>query len=304
MTDPARAVPSPRNVLAIGDVQGCFDCLQRLLARIDASVAEAGCDGCLPPRADAPRAGTAAPRLWLAGDLVNRGPASLEVLRWAMAHEDRVLTVLGNHDLHLLAVAAGIRPLHRSDTLGEILAAPDRDRLIDWLRRRPLAHLEGDTLLVHAGVLPQWSARRAVELGAEVQRALSGPDWTGFLRNMYGNQPARWHDRLEGADRLRVIVNALTRLRFCTPDGTMDFTAKEGAGRPPAGHLPWFQVPGRASAGSTIVFGHWSTLGLVNEPRLLALDTGCVWGGDLTGVRLDDRAVFQVRCPQAQAPGG
>ena len=288
--------------IAIGDIQGCYDCLRALLHRIDDSAVEEACDGCNPPRGDAgvpvPR-----PRLWLVGDLVNRGPKSLETLRWAMANEDRVLTVLGNHDLHLLAVAAGIRPLHRSDTLDEILAAPDRDQLIDWVRRRPLAHLERGTLLVHAGVLPQWSAQRAVELGAEVQQVLSGPHWTDFLRQMYGNLPARWDDRLEGADRLRVIVNALTRLRFCTPDGTMDFTAKDGADRPPTGHLPWFEVPGRASAGSTIVFGHWSTLGLVNERNLLALDTGCVWGGTLTGVRLGDRAVFQVGCPQAQAPG-
>jgi bis(5'-nucleosyl)-tetraphosphatase (symmetrical) len=270
--------------VAIGDVQGCFDCLEALVARIDAS------------------AGRPA-RLWLTGDLVNRGPKSLETLRWAMANEARLVTVLGNHDLHLLAVAAGIRPPHRSDTLAEILAAPDAADLLDWLRRRPLAHLENGHLMVHAGVLPQWSGERTLELAAEVQQVLAGPRWTGFLRKMYGNEPARWDDGLRGADRLRVIVNALTRLRFCTPDGTMDFHTKEGAGGAPPGHLPWFDVPGRASARLTLVFGHWSTLGLVLRPDLVALDTGCVWGGALTGVRLDDREVFSLVCPQAQKPG-
>ena len=270
--------------VAIGDVQGCFDCLEALVARIDAT------------------AGRRA-RLWLTGDLVNRGPKSLETLRWAMANEARLVTVLGNHDLHLLAVAAGIRPVHRSDTLAEILAAPDADQLLDWLRRRPLAHLENGHLMVHAGVLPQWSGERTLELAAEVQQVLAGPRWTGFLRKMYGNEPVRWDDGLRGADRLRVIVNALTRLRFCTPDGTMDFHTKEGAGGAPPGHLPWFDVSGRASAGLTLVFGHWSTLGLVLRPDLVALDTGCVWGGALTGVRMDDREVFSLACPQAQVPG-
>ena len=270
--------------VAIGDVQGCFDCLEALVARIDAASGRPA-------------------RLWLTGDLVNRGPKSLETLRWAMANEARLVTVLGNHDLHLLAVAAGIRPAHRSDTLAEILAAPDAGELIDWLRRRPLAHLEHGHLMVHAGVLPQWSGARTLELAAEVQQALAGPRWTDFLRTMYGNEPARWDDDLRGADRLRVIVNALTRLRFCTPDGTMDFHTKEGAGGAPPGHLPWFDVPGRASAGLTLVFGHWSTLGLVLRPELVSLDTGCVWGGALTGVRLDGREVFSLRCPQAQVPG-
>lgn len=274
------------SVVAIGDVQGCLDCLEALVARIDAQAADA------PP-----------PRLWLCGDLVNRGPKSLETLRWAMANEARIVTVLGNHDLHLLAVAAGLRPAHRSDTLDAILHAPDRDALIDWLRRRPLAHFEGGTLMVHAGVLPQWSAERTVALAAEVQQVLSSPDWTGFLRVMYGNLPDRWDDALTGGDRLRVIVNALTRLRFCTPDGRMEFATKEGAGGAPPGHLPWFDVPGRVSAGTTIVFGHWSTLGLLERPNLLGIDTGCVWGGRLTGIRLTDRRKFDLRCPQAQAPG-
>lgn len=270
---------------AIGDIQGCLACLLALVARIDAE------------SRDGP------PRLWLCGDLVNRGPQSLETLRWAMAHEDRLVTVLGNHDLHLLAVAAGLRPAHHSDTLDAILEAPDRDTLIDWLRHRPLAHREDGMLLVHAGVLPQWSADQVMSLAEEVSAVLRGPDWTAFLRVMYGNQPDRWDDRLVGADRLRVVINALTRLRFCAPDGRMEFTTKEGAGSAPPGYLPWFEVPGRASADTTVVFGHWSTLGLVNRPRLLGLDTGCVWGGRLTAVRLADRHLLDLACPQAQTPG-
>jgi len=277
---------SKEDAFAIGDVQGCLDGLLSLVDRIDRRETS----------------GTPA-RLWLVGDLVNRGPQSLATLRWAIANEHRITAVLGNHDLHLLAVAAGIRPLHRSDTLAEILAAPDVAELLDWVRRRPLAHLENGHLMVHAGVLPQWSAQRTLELAAEVQQVLAGPRWTDFLRVMYGNEPARWDDRLSGADRLRVIVNSLTRLRFCTPQGTMDFKAKQGADSPPAGHLPWFDVPGRASTDVTVVFGHWSTLGLVMRPNLLALDTGCVWGGALTAVRLADRSIAQVRCGQAVRPG-
>jgi bis(5'-nucleosyl)-tetraphosphatase (symmetrical) len=288
LSDPGPAVRAPgasRPVFAIGDVQGCLDCLLALVARIDAeSPGEV-------------------PRLWLCGDLVNRGPRSLETLRWAMRNSHRLVTVLGNHDLHLLAVAAGIRPAHASDTLREILEAPDRDLLIDWLRRRPLAHFEDGMLMVHAGVLPPWSAARAVSLAGEVADVLGGPDWKDFLRVMYGNQPDRWDDALEGPDRLRVVVNALTRLRFCTPDGRMEFATKEGAGGAPAGHLPWFEVPGRASADTPVIFGHWSTLGLVNRPALIGLDTGCVWGGRLTAMRLADRHVIDIGCPQARAPG-
>ncbi len=266
--------------IAIGDVQGCLDSLLSVVASIDAQ---------RPP-------GSPAPPLWLVGDLVNRGPKSLETLRWAIANEHRITMVLGNHDLHLLAVAAGIRPEHRTDTLREILAAPDAAELIDWVRRRPLAHLQDGHLLVHAGLMPGWSATRAIELAAEVQHALAGSRWIDFLRSMYGNEPARWDDSLRGPDRLRVIVNALTRLRFCTPDSTMDFKVKAGVDAAPTGYLPWFDVPGRASTDTTIVFGHWSHLGLVNRAKLIALDTGCVWGGALTAMRLGDRATFTARC--------
>jgi bis(5'-nucleosyl)-tetraphosphatase (symmetrical) len=296
-------------IYAIGDVQGCLDALLALIDGIDRRAAPDATAATAAPRAGTgavrPANGLAgeAARLWLVGDLVNRGPRSLATLRWAIANERRITTVLGNHDLHLLAVAAGIRPMHRSDTLAEILAAPDAAELIDWVRRRPLAHLENGHLMVHAGVLPQWSAQRTLEVGAEVQQVLSGPRWMDFVRVMYGNEPARWDEGLSGADRLRVIVNALTRLRFCTPDGTMDFRAKQGADSPPPGHLPWFDVPGRASDDVTVVFGHWSTLGLVMRPNLLALDTGCVWGGALTAVRLGDRGIAQVRCAAAMRPG-
>jgi bis(5'-nucleosyl)-tetraphosphatase (symmetrical) len=267
--------------VAIGDVQGCFDCLEALVARIDVTTGRPS-------------------RLWLTGDLVNRGPKSLETLRWAMANEARVATVLGNHDLHLLAVAAGIRPPHRSDTLAEILAAPDVGDLLDWLRRRPLAHLENGHLMVHAGVLPQWSGERTLELAAEVQQVLAGPRWTGFLRKMYGNEGALGR-RPERRRPPAVIVNALTRLRFARPAAR--WTSAPRKARRRAARPARSDVPGRASAGLPLVVGHWSKLGLVPRPDLIALDTGCVWGGALTGVRLDDREVFSLACPQAQVPG-
>jgi bis(5'-nucleosyl)-tetraphosphatase (symmetrical) len=268
--------------LAIGDLQGCAGSLVRLLER-------SGSD--------------AAGELWFAGDLVNRGPESLDALRRVRALGERATVVLGNHDLHLLATASGVRPAHRADTLDEVLAAPDRDPLLDWLRARPLAHLAQGHLLVHAGVFPQWTAERTVALAAEVERVLRGPDWVDFLRVMYGNRPDRWDDALSGDDRLRAIVNALTRMRWVDPTGRMDFDVKEGAAAAPPGLLPWFDAPGRRTADVTVVCGHWSTLGLVLRPDLVALDTGCVWGGSLTAVRLEDRAVRQVPCPRASVPG-
>ncbi|MDT3679583.1 MAG: symmetrical bis(5'-nucleosyl)-tetraphosphatase [Burkholderiaceae bacterium] len=260
---------------AIGDVQGCLDSLLALLPQLPSDA-----------------------RLWLVGDLVNRGPRSLDALRWAIEQGERVVTVLGNHDLHLLAVAAGIRRAHRTDTLDEILAAPDRDALLDWVRTRPLAHFDDGWLMVHAGVLPQWSVERTLELAYEVHRMLSGPRWLDFLREMYGNEPATWSDSLRGNDRLRVIVNALTRIRFCTANGRMEFAAKEGMETAPAGYLPWFDVPGRASAGTPIVFGHWAALGWLDRPNLLSIDTGCVWGRELTAVRLQDRRAVSVGCSE------
>ena len=273
----------------IGDLQGCAHEAQVLLNRI----AE-----------DAPGAA----RIVFVGDLINRGPASLAALRrvaqLSIDSGGRVDAVLGNHDLHLLAVACGAQALSKSDTLDEILAAPDRDHLIAWLRQRPLALIEQGHLLVHAGVLPQWSAQQALALAGEVEAVLRGPDWIDFLRQMYGNQPDRWDDSLTGVARLRCIVNALTRMRLCTPDGVMDFKQKESAGAPPGSNLlPWFDLPGRRSAGTPVVFGHWSALGLLLRPDLIGLDSGCVWGGKLTAVCLDNRALLEVDCPQYQKIG-
>jgi bis(5'-nucleosyl)-tetraphosphatase (symmetrical) len=254
-------------------------------------------------------------RLVLLGDLVNRGPRSLAVLRRVQALGDAATCLLGNHDLHLLAVSLGVRPPHRSDTLDDILAAPDRDALLDGLRQRPLAWRERGVLMVHAGVLPQWTATQTMALAAEVESALRGPDLAGFARAMYGNQPDRWHDSLQGAERLRVIVNALTRMRFCSADGVMEFESTGSLDGAPEGYMPWFEVPGRKTEGQRIAFGHWSTLGAETAKAgggllngTLPLDTGCVWGGCLSAVRLGadghQRELIQVRCPQAQKPGG
>jgi len=271
----------------IGDVQGCNDALGRLLDTLGFS-----------PSRDT---------IYLLGDLVNRGPDSAGVLRRLMKLEDAARCLLGNHDLHLLAAAQGLRPPGRKDTLQTILQADDRDTLIDWVRRQPLARHENGVLMFHAGVLPGWTPPQVMTLAAEVQQMLSGPDWLDFLQNMYGNLPLGWRDGLRGHDRLRVIVNALTRLRFCTPQGEMEFASTEGAEGGPPGYLPWFDVPGRATAETLVAFGHWSTLGWQNRPNLLSLDTGCVWGGCLSAVRLgkrpEERELIQVKCPPAQKPG-
>jgi bis(5'-nucleosyl)-tetraphosphatase (symmetrical) len=259
---------------AIGDIQGCRAELCELLALIGFS-----------PATD---------RLWLTGDLVNRGPDSLGVLREVHALGDAAQTVLGNHDLHLLTVAAGHRLSHRDDTIAQILAAPDRDELLEWLARQPLAIAESNMLMVHAGVLPQWSAARVLALAGEVETVLASTDREPFLRVLYGDDPHAWRDDLEGFDRLRAIVNALTRLRFCTSDGRMEFREKRGAAHAPPGFAPWFLHESRRSASSLVICGHWSTLGLVLAPNVLMLDSGCLWGGPLTAMRLSDRRVYQV----------
>ncbi|KAB2868610.1 MAG: symmetrical bis(5'-nucleosyl)-tetraphosphatase, partial [Burkholderiaceae bacterium] len=233
------------------------------------------------------------------GDLINRGPASLAALRRLIALGGSGQCLLGNHDLHLLAVSQGVRRPHRVDTIGDILAAPDREALLDWLRQRPLALMERGWLLVHAGVLPEWDAAQTIALAGEAQSMLRDDDaFAAFVPRMYGDLPARWDDALRGDDRLRVIVNALTRLRFCSADGTMEFSVKDGAAAAPPGYAPWFDIASRRTAGTPIAFGHWSTLGLVDRPDLLALDTGCVWGGHLTAARIDGgrHELFQVRC--------
>lgn len=270
------------SVYVVGDIQGCFDELQLLLQKVEFS-----------PEKD---------KLWFVGDLVNRGSGSLEVLRLVKSLGDSAITVLGNHDLHLLAVAAGVAQLHRSDTLDEILAAPDCHELLAWLRQQPLMHVEGDHVMVHAGLLPQWSIKQAAKLAREVETALRGDDYVEFLEHMYGNTPNRWEDGLSGYKRLRVITNAFTRLRICSPQGEMEYKFKGEVEDMPAGYLPWFDVPQRASRDATIIFGHWSALGLKVTPNVIALDTGCLWGGKLTAIRLQDRRLFQVECqnPVAQ----
>jgi bis(5'-nucleosyl)-tetraphosphatase (symmetrical) len=278
----------------IGDLQGCHEQTVALVERI---LAQESATGAL------------APSILFTGDLINRGPDSLATLRYvhalAVASDGRIDTVLGNHDLHLLAVANGIRPASGSDTLEHILEAPDGAALLDWLRTRPMALQRGRHLLVHGGVLPQWDAQQVMALAGEVETALRGPGWTGFLAQMYGNQPDAWCDELHGPARLRCIVNALTRLRFCSMDGVMDFKQKESAkADPTSGLMPWFEVPDRRTEDVTVVFGHWSALGLMLTPNLIALDTGCVWGGYLSAVCLDDRTLMQVQCPEYREHSG
>jgi bis(5'-nucleosyl)-tetraphosphatase (symmetrical) len=265
---------------AIGDVQGCFDELQALL--------------------DTLRFDPAQDRLWFVGDLVNRGPKSLEVLRFVKALGDRAIVVLGNHDLHLVTQHEGFERPRRDDTFADVLSAPDRHELVDWLRLRPMMHVQDGHAMVHAGLLPQWSVDTALGLAREVEAALRAAHFREFLANMYGSQPDRWEDSLRGWDRLRVVVNAMTRLRFCTPEGRMEFRAK--AATPPPGYGAWFDF--RRADAHTIVCGHWSALGVRLEPGLAALDSGCVWGGKLTALRLEDRVLFQVSCRGYQAAGG
>jgi bis(5'-nucleosyl)-tetraphosphatase (symmetrical) len=276
----------------IGDLQGCAHEAEALLEKI---AIDAGADS--------------QARILFVGDLINRGPESLLALRRMKALAEtsggRVEALLGNHDLHLLAVAAGAQAASKSDTLDEILAAPDRDELLAWLRGRPLAIFVDAHLLVHAGVAPQWDAAQTMALAGEVEEVLRGDGWIDFLANMYGNRPDRWDDKLTGMDRLRCIVNALTRMRLCLPDGTMDFAHKESESGPiGSGLVPWFDLPGRRTTDVTVVFGHWSALGLILRPNLVGLDSGCVWGGKLTAVCLDDRGLLQVDCPEYRPHSG
>lgn len=261
---------------AIGDIQGCFTTFGHLLEAVGFNATR--------------------DRLWLVGDLINRGPGSLAMLRWAHQHAAALEFVLGNHDLHALAVAEGLTHSRRSDTLDPLLTAPDAQLLFAWLRQRPLAWAEGEYLMIHAGVLPSWDTQQTLSLASEVEAVLRNTQYRDFLSHMYGNQPDRWQDTLSGMPRLRVITNALTRLRICTPEGTMEFAFKGQVEEIPEGYLPWFDVPGRKSRTSTLVCGHWSALGLRVRHDLMALDSGCLWGGPLSAIRLEDRRVFQVPC--------
>jgi bis(5'-nucleosyl)-tetraphosphatase (symmetrical) len=252
---------------AIGDVQGCFAELRRLLDKIQFDAAQ--------------------DQLWFTGDLVNRGPDSLATLRFIKALGPAAVAVLGNHDLHLLAVASGASRTKHKDTFGDVLAATDRDELLEWLRRLPLCHRDQRFTLVHAGVAPQWTVAEAHELAAEAQAVLAGEQYREFLPHLYGDRPDRWSGDLTGWDRLRCIVNCLTRLRYCDRQGRLDFKEKGAPGTQPPALIPWFDVPDRNSQGSEIVFGHWSALGFRRVNGCYALDTGCLWGGELTALRLD-----------------
>jgi bis(5'-nucleosyl)-tetraphosphatase (symmetrical) len=269
---------------AIGDLQGCFEPLERLLAHI---------------AFDRTR-----DRLWFVGDLVNRGPDSLACLRFVHGLGERAVSVLGNHDIHLLCIAEGVERARPRDTLDAVLEAPDRAALLEWLRHRPLFHVEQGFALVHAGLAPEWTVAQAAGLAAEVEAQLRAPDYRDFLARLYGDEPARWSAGLSGMDRFRAVVNAMTRLRMCRPDGSMALGFKGEPGEASAGLVAWFDMPGRASRDHAIVCGHWSALGVCLRPELLSLDSGCVWGRALTAVRLEDRALFQVECPPGAGPEG
>ncbi|MDE3736385.1 symmetrical bis(5'-nucleosyl)-tetraphosphatase [Pseudomonas resinovorans] len=267
---------------AVGDIQGCLDQLKCLLEQV--------------------RFDPARDQLWLVGDLVNRGPKSLETLRFLYSIRESVVCVLGNHDLHLLAVANNIERLRKADTLREILDAPDCADLLDWLRRQKLLHYDEkrDIALVHAGIPPQWSLRKALKRAAEVEEALQDDARLPlFLDGMYGNEPAKWDSDLHGVTRLRVITNYFTRMRFCRADGTLDLKSKEGLGTAPPGFAPWFSFPERKTRGQKIIFGHWASLeGKCDEPGLFALDTGCVWGGAMTLLNIDSRERISCSCEE------
>jgi bis(5'-nucleosyl)-tetraphosphatase (symmetrical) len=267
---------------AIGDIQGCYNSLLLLLERCGYGDRD---------------------HLWFVGDLVNRGPDSLETMRFVRQLGERAVCVLGNHDLHLLAVAAGHGRLRDDDTLDEVLQAPDCDELLDWLRHRPLMHRQAGFAMVHAGLLPQWSLDAAIELACEVQDVLRGPQCHALLANMYGNDPDHWDSSLTGFARWRVVVNAMTRMRVCSADGRMNLKFSGEPQDAPADMLPWFDVPGRARAQERIIFGHWSALGLLVRPDVVGLDTGCLWGRQLSALRLDDGRLFQISCAEAAASG-
>lgn len=271
---------------AIGDIQGCYDQLMQLLEQI--------------------RFDPAHDQLWFAGDLVNRGPKSLEVLRFVRDLGSSAVTVLGNHDLHLLAVWQDRHHHFKSnDTLLPIIKAPDCDELCNWLRRQPLLHHDAtlNYVMVHAGLPPQWDLATAQRLAGEVESVLRGKDFIAFMENMYGNKPKLWAEELRGWDRLRFAVNCFTRLRFCTMQGELDFHHKGKPGSEEGEVMPWFAVPQRRSRDQRILFGHWSTLGFHRDNNVCALDTGCLWGGALTALRLEDGAAFHLGCPATCSPG-
>jgi bis(5'-nucleosyl)-tetraphosphatase (symmetrical) len=268
---------------AIGDVQGCYEPLQRLIQHIR-----------FDPSVD---------RLWLVGDLVNRGPDSLSVLRYIKNLKDRATVVLGNHDLFLLAVAEQIATVRPEDTIHDIFAAPDREDHLAWLRHQRLFYREGPFAMVHAGLLPQWSVGEAEKLAREVEMSLQGPAYRDTLRSLYPSKHLQWSPNLTGPTRIATIAKVLTRLRACSPDGRMESSYNGPPERIPSGYFPWFQIKDRKHRDTTIVCGHWAALGLHCEEHLLAIDSGCVWGRQLTAVRLEDRKIFQVDCQSIEGVG-
>lgn len=267
---------------AVGDVQGCFYSFEALLAQIN-----------FDPEQDV---------LWLVGDIINRGTGSMQMLRWCYEHQAQLRVVLGNHDLHAIAVAHGLKSAHRSDTLGEIFDHPQGQVWLDWLRYQPLMYQEDDFAMVHAGLLPTWTLQLAGELAHEVEKVLQSADYLHFLREMYGNQPDHWQASLVGWDRLRLITNAFTRLRVCDADGKMDFAFKGELADVPDGYYPWFKVPGRVAYDKPVIFGHWSALGLYMQAGVLGLDTGCLWGRSLTAYCLETEQVTQVPLDNRDRP--
>lgn len=271
------------SIYAIGDIQGCFDELLRLL---DAIAFNENTD-----------------QLWFAGDLVNRGPKSLETLRFVKGLGDAAVTVLGNHDLHLLAAACSPRPPGKHDTLAQVLDAPDRDELLDWLRHRPLFHYNDEFCLLHAGLPPQWDFNKTRKMAVFAEKALRGPDYQRLLTHMYGNKPDIWSPTLTGLAKLRFIINCFTRMRYCDAYGRLDFIHSGPVGSQPEKLMPWFQVPNRKNAGMRIIFGHWSTLGYYEGQNCYAIDTGCLWGGQLTALKLGEPVQrFSIDCPGAKKP--
>jgi bis(5'-nucleosyl)-tetraphosphatase (symmetrical) len=262
---------------AVGDIQGCLDPLKRLLKQVKFNWDR--------------------DRLWMVGDLVNRGPDSLRTLRYVYKRRDNITCVLGNHDLHLLALANGLTKRGRGDTLEKVLIAHDRDELLRWLRQRPMIHTEGDYTLVHAGIPHIWTLEEAHEYAQEVEAALRGPEWRKFLSRMYGNTPRRWNNALEGYPRLRTITNYLTRMRFVYANGQLDLASKGQQPNPGREVAPWFSYPDRETRGQKIIFGHWAALqGKVSDPNLFAMDTGCVWGGQMSLVCLESGEWYRCDC--------
>ncbi|MDO9168751.1 MAG: symmetrical bis(5'-nucleosyl)-tetraphosphatase [Methylobacter sp.] len=272
------------SIYAIGDIQGCFDELLRLLDTL-----------AFNEHTD---------QLWFAGDLVNRGPKSLETLRFVKALGDSAITVLGNHDLHLLAASCAPKIAHKKDSLLPILEAPDRDELIDWLRHRPLFHFNEDFCLIHAGLPPQWDFKKTQKMALLAEQALRSPDYQAFLKQMYGNKPNIWSSNLRGVEKLRFIINCFTRMRYCDVNGRLDFVQSGPVGSQPKSLVPWFTVPKRKNADMRIIFGHWSTLGYYEGPNCYAIDTGCLWGGQLTALKLGEPVQrFSIDCPETKKSG-